>query len=456
MIYLERKGLPTVSIASAGFQKDTVATAKAFGMETAPFVTIPCVITSVSPEESTAEIEKQIDSIINGLTNPDSLTVNSADEEAHRSGGPDLTFDGTDEMDAWEAFNTEFLDRGWGDGLPLIPPTREKVDKILTGTTLAADDIVGHLPPGMGIATVEKIAISCAMAGCEPDHLPVIIAACRAIINMGGRARQWLMSTSPDAPFILVNGPIVEQLGINSNQATLGPGRLSRVNIILGRALRLTLMNVGHNYPGEMDMDTIGAAAKFSLCAAESQDNLPESWEQFHTSKGYARSSSTVTVGGVRNLIDAADLNNNLPEPLLRGIAGAITGRGGYTSLRWSDPNPYDPEGGTGTIVILAPDHAEICAKAGWSKEMVRDFLWANTKVTAAALQNSFKANPSFMLTPWRWILDLPPDQAQTTEFPGFERPDKIELMSFGGPAGKGMVMFLNGPTQTVEITERA
>jgi len=125
MIYLERKGLPTVSIASAGFQKDTVATAKAFGMETAPFVTIPCVITSVSPEESAGEIEKQIDSIINGLTNPDSLTVSSSNEEAHRSDGPSLVFSGENDMDAWEAFNSEFLERGWGDGLPLIPPTRE-------------------------------------------------------------------------------------------------------------------------------------------------------------------------------------------------------------------------------------------------------------------------------------------------------------------------------------------
>ena len=207
MIYLERKGIPTVSIASAGFQKDTVATAKAFGMETAPFVTVPCVITSVSPEESAAEIEKQIDAIINGLTNPESLAVNSSDEEAHRSDGPGLTFNGESQIEAWEAFNTEFLERGWGDGLPLIAPTQERVDKILTGTTLAAEHIVGHLPPGMGIATVKKIAISCAMAGCEPAHLPVIIAACKAIINMGGRARQWLMSTSPDAPFILVNGP---------------------------------------------------------------------------------------------------------------------------------------------------------------------------------------------------------------------------------------------------------
>ena len=142
MIYLERKGIPTVSIASAGFQKDTVATAKAFGMETAPFVTVPCVITSVSPEESAAEIEKQVDAIINGLTNPDSLAVNSSDEEAHRSDGPSLTFNGEDQIGAWGAFNTEFLERGWGDGLPLIAPTQERVDKILAGTTVPAEHIV--------------------------------------------------------------------------------------------------------------------------------------------------------------------------------------------------------------------------------------------------------------------------------------------------------------------------
>ena len=102
-----------------------------------------------------------------------------------------------------------------------------------------------------------------------------------------------------------------------------------------------------------------------------------------------------------------------------------------------------------------SPGVVDVPAYEGWSKEMVRDFLWANTKISAASLQNSFRINPSFLLKPWRWILDLPNDQARTTEFPGFERPEKIELMSFGGPAGKSMVMFLNGPTQTVEISDR-
>jgi hypothetical protein len=316
MIYIERKGVPTVSIASAGFESDTLATCRAFGMPLAPYVVVPDVITAVSPERSADSISKQIDGIIRGLTNP-AQEVKKEDEgdAENRVPGPDLKYTGPG-MDAYLDFNRDYLDRGWGDGFPLMPPTRERVDAMLSGTTLAPDHVIGILPPGEGIATVEKIAISAAMAGCEPAHLPVVITAIKAILKLGPRARQWMMSTSPDAPFMMVNGPIVEELGINTGQCILGPGRQSRVNIVLGRAMRLTLMNVGHNYPTEMDMDTIGSPNKFSWCGAE--PSVTDRWEGFHESRGFKASESTVTVVGARNVYDAADLTNYTAEGVLR------------------------------------------------------------------------------------------------------------------------------------------
>ena len=454
MIYIERKGVPTVSIASAGFERDTLATARAFGMPLAPYVVVPEVITSVPPERSSAAIAEQVDGIIRGLTNPSQeLPEEDEGDVENRRPGPALEYDG-DGLDAFTEFNRDYLDRGWGDGFPLIPPTREAVDAMLKGTTLPPDHVIGILPPGMGIATVEKIAVSAVMAGCESAHLPVLFAALKAVIKMGSRARQWLMSTSPDAPFMMVNGPIVEELGMNTGKCSFGPGRQSRVNIVLGRGLRLALMNVGHNYPTEMDMDTIGSANKFSLCGAE--PSVGGGWPGFHESRGFSKSASTVTVAGVRNLIDAADLSNYTAEGVLKTVSGGIRGGGGYASYRWSDPNPYDPEGGGGAMVILCPDHAKACTDAGWTKEMVRDFLWGQTRTTAAALQQSYKANPAFLLPPWKWVLNLPPDEAARTVLPAFNNPERIEVAVFGGPAGKSMVMMTNGPSQTAEITDRS
>ena len=454
MIYIERQGVPTVSIASAGFETDTLATSRAFGMPLAPYVVVPDVITAVAPERSADSISEQIDGIIRGLTNP-AQEINKEDEgdAENRVPGHDQEYSGTG-IDAYLDFNSDYLNRGWGDGFPLFPPTHERVDAMLNGTTLAPDEVIGILPPGMGIATVEKIAISAAMAGCEPSHLPVLFAGLKAIIKMGSRARAWLMSTSPDAPFMMVNGPIVEELGMNTGQAILGPGRQSRVNIVLGRALRLALMNVGHNYPTEMDMDTIGSPNKFSWCGAEPVKT--DRWEGFHESRGFKASDSTVTVVGARNVHDAADLTNYTVEGVLNTVAGGIKGGGGYASYRWSDPDPYDPEGGGGALVILCPDHANVCKDAGWSKEMVRDYLWGHTRTTAAALQGSFKVNPAFLLPPWKWVLDLTPEQAANTVLPAYNNPERIEIASFGGPAGKSMVLMTNGPSQTVEITDRA
>ena len=167
MIYIERAGKPTVSIASAGFETDSLSSARAFGMPTAPHVVIPEVVTSVAPERSAAAIGERIDSIVRALTDPQAPPLEDGHARPERLPGPALKFKGEDQFDALEKFNQTFLDNGWGDGFPLIAPTRERVDAMLTGTTRAPDDVVGILPPGLGEATVEKIAVYAVMAGCD-------------------------------------------------------------------------------------------------------------------------------------------------------------------------------------------------------------------------------------------------------------------------------------------------
>jgi hypothetical protein len=122
---------------------------------------------------------------------------------------------------------------------------------------------------------------------------------------------------------------------------------------------------------------------------------------------------------------------------VLNTVAGQITGGGGYASYRWSDPNPYDPEGGGGARGILSPDHEAACKDAGWNKEMVRDYLWGDTRITASSLQQSLKVNPAFLLPPWKWILDLKPEQAANTVLPAFNNLERIEIASFGGRQAK-------------------
>jgi hypothetical protein len=201
---------------------------------------------------------------------------------------------------------------------------------MLKGTTLGPQEVVCMLPPGNGVATVEKIAISAAMAGCRPEHLPVIMAACKAISKMEAReVRGGLMSTSANAPIILVNGPIARELGINAGRCALGPGKPSRVNIVLGRGLVLALKNVGHWYPGVMDMDTIGTPRKFSMCVAENEENSP--WEPWHVEHGFQREQSTVTVFITGGDKDIGDQGNNTGDGLLRTIAySAIWGSAGH------------------------------------------------------------------------------------------------------------------------------
>ena len=451
MVQMEQAGVPTAIILTEGFQRDADASARAFGMQAIPRVVVPRVYNNVTTEEAYAQTEPIVPELI------DLLTVQVSGEDIEDSVLAESqkqreTFEGADQMAAFEAFNAAFIDRDWGDGFPLIPPTPERVEHMLTGTTADRDEVVCTLPPGNGIVTVQKIAANCVMAGCTPEHLPVVMAACRAISSMEETAvRGLLVSTSAGAPLILVNGPIREEIGINSKRACLGPGKLSRVNVVIGRAFTLTLKNCGAWYPGVLDMDTIGSPRKFSLCVGENEEDTP--WEPWHVEQGFKPEQSTVTIFATSGDQDIGDQGNTQGDALLRTIAYAsIYGGAGYLASLQGERSTQ--QGGS-TLVFIAPAHARPIAESGFSKFAAREFLHQHARAPARNFTNNFKV-PEKIPYQWRWLWDLPSYEQERVMLPVRHDSSKYHIVCVGANDRAKDMVFPSGDPSIAEITDRA
>jgi hypothetical protein len=446
---MEKAGKPSVGIVAVGFEDDAMATARAFGLPRFRYALVPDVLTGLSPEQIEQAMVDALDQIIAVLTT-DSPKISAAATAPEVKPAEHLKVEATDSYEAFEQMNRQFLDLEWGDGFPLIPPTPEKVARMLKATTLTPGDVVTVMTPGNGFATVEKIAINGVMAGCEPIHLPILIATCRAYTGLGQRARGMAMSTGPHAPLMVINGPIVKEVGINSQRCALGPGLQSRHNIVLGRALRLMMINIGNCRPGHMDMDTIGTARKFSLCVAENEEQSP--WEPLHAGKGFPKDASTVTIFPTRDEIDVNDLYNWTPEGLLNSFAfySAIPG-GEYMEHRHAGAENYYHH-----LLMMCPEHANICGKAGWDKKAVRDYVHQQCRTSALRLLNMRRLAPDAIRPQWRWLLKLSDQELERTILPVMEAAHHIEIVVVGGPAGKDLVFRCISPPSTALIQDRA
>ncbi len=187
----------------------------------------------------------------------------------------------------------EFLDRqGLTDGLPVVPPTEERVARMLAGTARRPADVVADVPPNLAPATVEKIAVNAVMAGCRPEYLPVVIAAVEAACTDAFNLHGVLATTYFVGPLLVVNGPVRHAIGLNCGRNVFGQG--TRANATIGRALQLVVRNVGGGRPGEVDMATLGQPGKFGACIGENEE--ASCWEPLHVERGFDRGQSTVTV----------------------------------------------------------------------------------------------------------------------------------------------------------------
>jgi hypothetical protein len=385
-----------------------------------PHVVVEHPIGGLSPDRVAARIDRVFGEIVKQLTALSAPPGTAADQPAH---------DADDQFqcaDPWADAQRIFAEHGWSDGFPIVPPTHDAVRAMCGGTRRAPEEVVALLPPGLGRATVEKIAINAVMAGCEPAHLPLVIAATEAMADERFTLHTIAQSTTPSAPLFLVNGPVTQRLGLNSGSCALGPGVQSRANIVIGRALRLVMMNLGHAYPQSSDMDTIGSPIKFSLVLAENEAANP--WEPYHVEQGFAPDDSVVTAFGIWDLRAASDMKSGTPDLLLQSYAGEL---GTMATGRFANTNAPFPFGST-PLVIFPPDHARVFREAGWSKMDVRKFLFVHATVPGWR----FAYHPTAFEDTRRWAPAVSPfAQVSVLEF-----PERLQIAVAGGPGCIGFV----------------
>ncbi len=328
------------------------------------------------------------------------------------------------------AFNRVCRERRWGDGLPVMPTTRASVAAMLAHTRRRPQEVVATLAPGFGAATVECIAINAVLAGCEPEYLPVLLAAVEAIAAKKFNLQSIQSTTNPAAVWVIVNGPLAERLGVNGGFNCLGEGAWA--NATIGRALRLILRNVSGALPGEMDRATQGQPGKYSFCCAENEAESP--WQPLHVERGFAPAQSTVTVVGAEGTMNMCTLVKDADE-LIRVIAG---------TLRHPPSNEYVHSGEP--WLVLCPEHALILHEAGYSKAEVKRRLWEASKMPASELsaEDLGRAQPSR-------AAELGAIGPQTL-LPISQKPDDIGIIVAGGSGAHSVYVPCFGNTRSVTV----
>jgi hypothetical protein len=313
---------------------------------------------------------------------------------------------------AYEDVDALYQERGWTDGLPVVPPTEARVNACLAYTDRDPREIIGVLPPRQGEATVEKIAVNAVMAGCKPEYFPVVLTAIEALVDPLFNLDSVQATTHPVAPLIIVNGPIARELGIQCGYNAFGQG--FRANVTIGRAVRLVLMNIGGGLPGSGDRATQGTPAKIAYCVAENEAENP--WEPLHVEHGYPADISTVSAYGCEAPHNIQDHYSNTAMGVLLVIAGSMGQAGSNNLLGRGCP-----------VLSLGPEHAATIAKEGYTKKQVKEFLFEHARYPLAKLGAEYRAAQ---------LARHDVKDAPDTMVPIVRAPDDITVIVVGG-AGK-------------------
>ncbi len=277
------------------------------------------------------------------------------------------------ELPGWpEAVDTCF-ERGWTDGLPVVPATEASVRRFLESARWAPDEVVLREPTRRRTVTVEKVAINALMAGCRPEYMPVVLAALEAMGDPAYNLHGAITSTGGSAPLVVVNGPVRRALGINGGVNLFGPGW--RANATIGRALRLVILNCLGAQPGVLDRSTQGHPGKYSFCIGELEEESP--WDPFHVEHGFAPDASTVTVFAAEGPHNVLTHYGHDAEAILVTLADTMAGLGSFSPGQ--------------SFLVLAPEHVRILARDGWTKPRLRDTLYARARRSVADLKRAGK-----------------------------------------------------------------
>jgi hypothetical protein len=325
-----------------------------------------------------------------------------------------------------------FEERGWGDGLPLVPPTKDRVDAMLAAGVGAeprdADEVIATLEPRLGEATRRMIAVNAVLAGCPNGVLPVLVSAVRALARPEVNLRGVNATTHPVAPLLIVHGAAVGEHGFNAGLGTFGPG--NRANASVGRAIRFVLLHIAGARPGNGDASSQGQPSKYGYCIAENEAASP--WESYPRSVG-CEAPSAVTIHCGENPHNFHDMESDAPAPILSKAASVMATLGSNNA----------PVSSAEFFVVLGPEHAATIAAAGWTRRDVQTFLYERARLPARVLRDAFDV---VQVRPW--IQDLADDDPA----PITDHPDNIRVLVAGGAGKHSCVIPSWGMTKSVTL----
>lgn len=331
----------------------------------------------------------------------------------------------TDAEDLMEAC----YERGWSDGLPVVPPTPERVLRMLRGTDRDPAEVIGHVPPDLTPCTVEKVAINAVMAGCKPEYMPVVLAALETALTDEFGLHGILCTTMFTGPMIIVNGPITRSIGMNSGVNALGQG--NRANATIGRALQLIVRNVGGGRPGEIDRATLGTPGKYTFCFAEAEDS---EWLPLAQERGIPAGKSAVTLFAGEGVQGIVDQKSRTPESLARSFA---------QSLRAVDHTKMAMAGDA--VLVVSPEHSRVFIEAGWSKARLLE-----------ELESLLRFPGEEMVAGAGGIAEGVPESLRDKTVPKF-RPGGLLIVRAGGTAGLFSAVIAgwaaSGPVGSTPVT---
>ena len=435
---LETRGIPAVPIVSASFVLLAQAIAAANGRAELPLAVVEHPIGSLTREVAGLRMQPVADSLIAALTTLPAASP-AADApgwptfQPPRPGGDRAPFAASHRTlsldDDVVGISDFYYDHGYTDGLPIVPPTAERVERMVAGARRPATDELGPMPPSNAMTTVADVAACAVMAGCQSEYFPVLLAAVEAVLAKDFNLLGVQATTHSVAPMVVVNGPVARRLSINSEEGCFGPGW--KANSTIGRALRLVLMNIGGAYPGLTDKATFGTPAKYAFLFAENERDSP--WDPWHVDQGFAADDSTVTLVGGEAPHNINDHGARSAEELMLTVARTIANPGNNNSYQGGNP-----------AVIFGPEHAATLADDGWTKSDVQRYLFDSARVPMDAFHATnvtrfAHTRPSFF------------DPAHPFEsVPLADRPEDFMIVVAGGVGKFSMFVPTFGLTRPV------
>ena len=405
MCSIEKLGTPTITLATADFLELARATARAKGVPDLAIASIPHPIGGIVEQEIRSKARSSIEEIVAKAT----ARSRSHEMAGDRSDASPLIVTGSA-----NDVNLAFYRKGWTDGLPIVPPTRDAVREMLRGTDLPAEHSLGDMPPAGSPVTLERIAVNAVMAGCRPIYLPVLIAALEGMLEDDFDLAGVQTSTGAHSPLLIVNGPIRHELRINCSSGALGPGW--QANATIGRAIRLVQNNVGGARIGVTDMTTLGAAENYTYCLGENEELSP--WMPFHVDQGFDARDSTVSVLGAFTPEQVSDHVGVRPEEILAVAASVIS------TLTRFHLRTLDHIITRDSVLLLAPEHAASISTAGWSKADAQRYLFETCRLPYEKLKQLRRhIEPSCLRRTDEGLM-----------VPMFSRSDAVKLIVAGGP----------------------